>query len=367
MPAAAPHATVAAPHAVTASRSFCHDDPPQGRWSTALGRIWGTAATKEIRQCRPATLDASAVSRSWYRNNPLQERWPTIQPNMKEPRFSNKRFSEICKLGISSPRLRRVAGGGTCQTFHLTDAESGPLFLKMRRDAPPDFFACETEGLTALARTGTVRVPDIVTWGKDFLLLEYIAPGRIDAGFWPACADALAALHDCTGPHFGFGRNNYCGSTPQPNPAYKNGHEFFAEARLGHQAMLAAERNLLTPQETAAVHRIGERLAEWIPEQPPSLVHGDLWEGNICCDSDGAPVLVDPAAHWGWGEADLAMTMLFSSPPRVFLERYLERRPLVPGWEERIPLYNLYHLLNHLNLFGGQWRENVLSVLSRFA
>lgn len=287
-----------------------------------------------------------------------------LAPTMKKPRLDNQRFSDICKQSSS---MQRVAGGDTCQAFHLPGAPGGPLFLKMRKDAPPNFFACEARGLAAIAATKTIRVPEVVAGGKDFLLLEFIPLGAMDTSCWLACADALARLHSCSAPHFGFHEDNYCGATPQPNPSCEDGYEFFARARLGHQATLAAARGLLTAGEEAAVHRIGEHLAEWIPVQPPSLLHGDLWAGNICAAQNGTPVLVDPAAHWGWGEVDLAMMELFAAPNRFFLDCYREHRPQAPGWEERVPLYNLYHLLNHLNLFGQQWHSSVLSILQRFA
>jgi len=146
-----------------------------------------------------------------------------------------------------------------------------------------------------------------------------------------------------------------------------DGFAFFAEARLLHQGKLARDAGLLDSGAIRKLEWLAARLDRWIPEQPASLIHGDLWGGNAHCGPEGEPVLIDPAAHYGWAEAELAMTTLFGRFPEAFYRSYLASSQLSPEWESRIPLYNLYHLLNHLNLFGGGYRQSVQAVLDRYA
>ncbi len=146
----------------------------------------------------------------------------------------------------------------------------------------------------------------------------------------------------------------------------EDGYAFFAEQRLIYQARLAFDSRLLDERETRRVAALAQRLPELIPEQPASLIHGDLWSGNAVTDSAGGPALIDPAAHYGWAEAELGMTSLFGGFPSRFYEAYDQDRSLQPGWRERLPLYNLYHLLNHLNLFGAGYLGQVRSILSRY-
>ena len=123
----------------------------------------------------------------------------------------------------------------------------------------------------------------------------------------------------------------------------------------------------LQAEEVQQVERLASRLAELIPEQPASLIHGDLWSGNLIVDSAGMPVLIDPAVYFGWAEAELAMTDLFGGFPKIFYHAYEQVRPLEPGYWERFPIYNLYHLINHLNLFGTGYRAQVLNILARYS
>ena len=177
----------------------------------------------------------------------------------------------------------------------------------------------------------------------------------------------LAALHNHTNAQFGFEHDNYIGSTPQPNTWTEDGYAFFGEQRLNFQAQLAAKRGLLSRAEEGQVERVGERLAELVPQQPASLLHGDLWDGNALADENGQPALIDPAAHYGWAEAELGMTALFGGFGAEFYAAYEEARPLETGYQERFPVYNLYHLLNHLNLFGMGYHGQVIAILKRYA
>lgn len=160
--------------------------------------------------------------------------------------------------------------------------------------------------------------------------------------------------------------DNWCGTTPQPNPRDTDGHAFFANHRLLFQAGRAHAAGLLAAPDLHRVEAIAGRLQDLVPVQAPALLHGDLWHGNVFADTNGEAVLVDPAAYWGWPEADLATTRLLGGFDDAFYDAYLEMRPLEPGWEERMPLYNLYHLLNHLNLFGEGYGAEVDAMLAHY-
>ena len=260
-----------------------------------------------------------------------------------------------------------VGGGCINHGARLVTASGASFFLKTNPTAPADMFAREAEGLETLRVPDGPRVPRPYLWGADFLLLEDLAPAARQPAFWEVLGRQLAALHGHTNPRFGFAHDNYIGSTPQPNPWTADGYAFFAEQRLLFQARLAQRRGLLPPEDVRRVERLAARLPDLVPAQPASLLHGDLWSGNVIPDAHGQPALIDPATHYGWAEAELGMTQLFGGFPEAFYRAYEEVRPLTPGWRERLPIYNLYHLLNHLNLFGGSYYGAVRQILLRYA
>jgi len=274
----------------------------------------------------------------------------------------------LSRQGFGNVQSTRPVGGGCINNgTRLLTSTGKSFFLKTNLHAPSDMFARETEGLSALGEADiTPRVPKPLLHGKIFLLLEDLAPARRRADYWPAFGRQLAGLHQRTSPRFGFEHDNYIGSTPQPNTWVENGYDFFAEYRLGFQARLAERRGLLSSADVQRVYRLADRLPDLIPSQPASLLHGDLWGGNAITDESGAPAIIDPAAHYGWAEAELAMTTLFGSFPEAFYQAYQEVRPLEAGDWERFPIYNLYHLLNHLNLFGSGYLGQVQSILRRY-
>lgn len=260
-----------------------------------------------------------------------------------------------------------VGGGCINEGQVLTTSTGQRLFLKQNAHAPSDMFAREAEGLAMLrAQTGGPRAPEPLVVAPDFLLLEYLPAGPLAPDYWPTFGQRLAALHAHTQPQFGFAHANYIGSTPQPNPWEADGFKFFTEQRLLFQGQLARERGLLTTHHLRQLEHLAARLPALIPEQPASAVHGDLWSGNIIPGPAGHACLIDPAAHYGWAEADLAMTMLFGTLPAAFYAAYTAARPLPTGWQQRMEIYNLYHLLNHLNLFGGGYLGGVLEVLRKY-
>lgn len=269
-------------------------------------------------------------------------------------------------------------GGGCINDARILLLEGGGrLFAKHNASAPEGLFEREAEGLLALAEPGVLRVPrDPVaghTGGTSFLVMEAVPTGRPRAGFFADFGRHLAHLHRetirRTSEPFGFPHDNYIGSTPQPNGWTASWPAFFRERRLGFQLGLARRKGL----SDDPLHRLGERLLDrlddWldVPEEPACLLHGDLWSGNFLSDDAGEPVLIDPAAYYGHREADLAMTELFGGFDHSFYDAYEAEWPLPPGSPERREIYKLYHLLNHLNLFGRSYRARCMEILQRFA
>lgn len=264
---------------------------------------------------------------------------------------------------------RPVGGGCINNGARLHTASGQTFFLKTNLRSPAELFEREAEGLDALRVGGVPRVPRVpqaFLFGPEFLLLEDLNPAPRRPDYWPAFGQQLAALHNRTHSQFGFAHDNFIGSTPQPNLWMEDGYTFFAEQRLRFQARLAQQRGLLGAAESGQVDRLAARLPDLVPAQPASLIHGDLWSGNAITGTDGEPAIIDPATYYGWAEAELAMTALFGSFPDAFYRAYQEVRRLAPGFRERFPIYNLYHLLNHLNLFGEGYLGEVRSILKKY-
>lgn len=261
---------------------------------------------------------------------------------------------------------RPVSGGCINHGTRLQTSSGRSFFLKTNPDASGDMFAQEMEGLQALRVPGGPAIPEAYLNGAKFLLLEDLAPAPHTRDYWPEFGRRLASLHAHTSPRFGFAHDNYLGLTPQPNPWTTDGHEFFATQRLLYQARLARRQGLLGRKDLQKAENLAARLGELIPAQPVSLIHGDLWSGNATSDSHGRPALIDPATHYGWAEAELGMTALFGGFPEAFYQAYEEAAKPFPGYRERFPVYNLYHLLNHLNLFGTGYVGQVQAILRRF-
>jgi len=259
-----------------------------------------------------------------------------------------------------------LSGGDISRALRLEMSGSRPLILKIKPDAPPDMFAREAEGLAALADANGPTIPAVHLTGPDFILLEDLRPRPPVPTYWPEFGLRLATMHQATHTHYGFAHDNYCGLTPQPNPWTESGHEFFAEHRLRHQARLARDRGRLDIADVRRLESLCARLPDLVPPQSPALIHGDLWSGNALAGPRGEPALIDPAAHFGWAEAEIALTLLFGGFSSAFYDAYAASYPLAPGWRGRMDLYNLYHLLNHLNMFGAGYLGQVQAVLRHY-
>ena len=260
-----------------------------------------------------------------------------------------------------------ASGGCINRSLTLAGRDGRRFFVKLNSGDKAEMFAAEAEGLTELARSGAIRVPHPIAHGtgdgRAWLVLEYLALSGHGSG--AELGQRLAALHRVSHETFGWHRDNTIGATPQPNPPSSNWIEFYREHRLGYQLGLArrhgAGKRLLRDGE-----RLQAGLEAFFPGYAPvpSLLHGDLWGGNYAY-VDGEPVLFDPAVYFGDREADLAMTELFGGFSQGFYSAYQAAWPLDPGYTGRRTLYNLYHVLNHFNLFGGGYGRQAEQMLEQ--
>jgi protein-ribulosamine 3-kinase len=262
----------------------------------------------------------------------------------------------------------RPVGGGCINQAFIIEGDAQQYFVKTNRPELSDMFEAEALGLMELESSQALRVPHPVTVGKGdgeaFLVLEYLQMGG--NGDMPELGRRLALQHRKTAKGFGWRRDNTIGSTPQINSWNRDWIGFLREHRLGYQLQLA-ERHGHGGRLQALGEKLLPRLEDFFPgyKPLPSLLHGDLWGGNVGFTMSGEPVVFDPAVYYGDREADLAMTELFGGFGANFLAAYDEAWPLDPGYATRKTLYNLYHILNHANLFGGSYAIQAASMMQR--
>ena len=274
---------------------------------------------------------------------------------------------------LRNVKRRSVGGGCINQAYCLTDegadgkageAAGRSLFVKLNRAERLDMFEAEALGLREMDRAGAIAVPKPLCWGiserSSYLVLEWLelgGRGLRDSDAWELMGRQLAAMHrwrseeQRDNPRFGWELDNTIGATPQPNGWMDSWTAFFRDRRLGFQLQLARRNGGDFPWGDRLLEAVPEILAGHDPQ--PSILHGDLWSGNGAITRDGQPVIFDPATYWGDREADLAMTELFGGFPAAFYRGYEAEWLLDAGYDQRKTLYNLYHILNHFNLFGG--------------
>lgn len=261
-------------------------------------------------------------------------------------------------------------GGGDINTAIRLQGRNTSYFVKLNRAGLADMFAAEMAGLQEIANSGAIRVPKPIATGHSqnqaYLVLEHIEFGGGTSVSSRLLGQQLAMLHQLKQPYFGWHRDNTIGSTPQINGEYQEWLLFWRDQRLGYQLQLAKSSGYSGRLQTK-----GERLCQELDaffdnhHPQPSLLHGDLWGGNAAFDRQGNPVIFDPACYYGDREADLAMTELFGGFGRDFFTAYNDTFPLDSGYATRKTLYNLYHILNHLNLFGGGYGHQAEGMIDR--
>ncbi len=277
-------------------------------------------------------------------------------------------------------RGSRAVGGGCINAARVVVLEDGRRYFVKSNPRPlPGMFPAEAESLNAMAATEIIRVPRALGTGGEpgseypdcipCIVMEYIEQGTRGPGFFSNFGRDFAEFHRATRcDRFGFRNDNYIGGTPQPNNIGRDWVEFWRRYRLGFQLELARRNGLGDHSMTRLGERLMNRLSELIgePDESACLLHGDLWGGNYLAGEDGEAVLIDPAAYYGRREADLAMTILFGGFDDEFHRAYHETWPLEDGYHERLEVYKLYHLLNHLNLFGSSYYAGCMSILRKY-
>lgn len=260
-------------------------------------------------------------------------------------------------LGRSVISTTPVAGGALCTTTRLRLSNGHNAIMKTRAHAPAGFFPAEGTGLRWLREAGGAKVPALLGVAEDCVILEWIEPGRPTVECAETFGRGLAATHRAGAPCFGADHDGFIGIAPLPNRSLPSWPEFFASRRVMPYVRAAVDRSALTIEQATTVEAVMRRIHEFAgPAEKPARIHGDLWSGNVVWGADGNAWMIDPAAHGGHRESDLAMLALFGVPhlQRV-IDSYNEATPLADGWRERVALHQLHPMLVHAVLFGGSY------------
>lgn len=270
-----------------------------------------------------------------------------------------------CKI-VSS---KSVGGGCINDAQTITTSDDRKYFLKLNYHSAKDMFYKEANGLRELKKAEAIRVPDVVLVDTNFILLEQINIGRKSKTFDENFGRSFAKMHQFTSEHFGFYEDNYIGSTPQKNipetDEKNNWIKFYFNKRILFQYKLLEKNGYADSSIKRRISLLEDKIETILQgsENIPSLLHGDLWSGNFLVDENGNACLIDPAVYYGNREADLAMTKLFGGFSSTFYKSYNEFFPLPDGYDYRENIYKLYHVMNHLNLFGGGYYHQTISLM----
>ncbi|MFW6019026.1 MAG: fructosamine kinase family protein [Bacteroidales bacterium] len=285
-----------------------------------------------------------------------------------------KEAENILKTYFNEPitinKATSVSGGSINDSWRL-ETNDETFFLKSNKsDRYPGMFEKEAKGLQILRDTRTVYIPEIIGTGKaehySFIVMEYIHPGSRRNDFWSDFAYKLAQMHQNTNDQFGLDHDNYMGSLPQYNKYHENFYDFFILERLEPQLRLAHDNEKMNQGHVQKFEQLYKELKNIIPEEKPALVHGDFYNGNLIISENGTATIVDPAIAYSHREVDIAMSTLFGDFDQEFYNSYNAHLPLENGWEERIPIFNLYLLLIHVNLFGIAYLSSVERIIKDF-
>ncbi len=310
------------------------------------------------------------------------------------------------RFGKAVKTLRTSGVGGGCiNDAHRLDTSEGYFFVKYNNARRyPGMFSAEAKGLELLRNSQTVYVPEVIGHGEashnSFLVLEYISTGREQPDFWEHFGRELAKMHyqqpvletkpagaaketgdgekggsagnnliddGKTKPLFGLDHSNYIGSLPQSNTIHQAWLEFFVTERLEAQLKMARDEGRAGSELSRMFEKLYRHLPDFFPDEPPALLHGDLWSGNYMCGNDGLAVIIDPAVYYGHRFMDLGMSKLFGGFTAAFYDAYNDAYPLEASWQKSMDIANLYPLMVHVNLFGGGYINSVKSILRRFS
>lgn len=277
-------------------------------------------------------------------------------------------FLKLYTIPSYSLQSTVISGGSINNTYKLTVNNQHTYFAKTNSaTAFPQMFKKEKSGLLLLSKQQCIKTPTVIATleaGKEqLLLLEWIQSGEITNHFWKLFGEQLAALHQSTHQFFGLNEDNYMGSVPQQNTYCHNWPQFFATQRLQPLVTQCLQKGLLTSAQAHLFEKLYSLLPEIYNDEPPALLHGDLWSGNFMCNSAGEPVLIDPAVYYGHRSADMGLTTLFGGFAPAFYESYHYHYTLPTNYKQQWQISNLYPLLIHLLLFGSSYLPQILQTL----
>ena len=282
----------------------------------------------------------------------------------------SKILSQVLATSVAIEEVQRIGGGSISQSYRVRTTENN-YFIKVNNDINAELmFKAEASGLNLLRANSSFNIPKVASVVSDksasYLVMNFIQSSGRSSKYWYNLGQKLAALHKNSNKKFGLHESNFIGSLPQQNDFEDDWPSFFANRRIIPMVEMAVNEALVAKSIVTRVESVLNKIVVLMPNEPPSLVHGDLWSGNLIVDSQGQPCLIDPAVYYGHREMDIAFSHLFGGFDREFYEAYEEAYPMDPNFDERIDLYNLYPLLVHLNLFGRSYLGQIENILARF-
>ena len=272
----------------------------------------------------------------------------------------NKFFEEVFEEAFGKSlkvKSSEIKSGGCINNALKLKTTEGDFFLKWQSGIPEDMFQQEAKGLRLLERTGIIKIPEVIAYGKlegkHYLLMENIESGPPANDYWESFGTALAEMHRNNSTRkYGLDHDNYIGKLPQPNDFKADWKDFFVHNRLDYQLKLAIKNRMVSNSFIDRYRKFYELLPDLLPTDQPALLHGDMWSGNVMVGSNGKVCLIDPAVYYGHREIELAFTQMFGGFDYKFYESYQDAYPLERGFEERVSIYNIYPHMVHVNLFG---------------
>lgn len=287
------------------------------------------------------------------------------------PNSVKEQIQQATNLQVKS--ARSISGGSINQAAKIKLTNGQNCFLKWNTTADPRMFSVEEKGLNLLASADTaIKIPAVITTGQTnentgYLLEEFIEEGAPKPNSAADFGRNLAQLHKHHEEQYGLDHHNYIGRLPQSNTWHKNWVDFFIHERMEPQLKMATDSGKLGSDTIAHFEAMFKKLTDIFPDEPPSLLHGDLWGGNYFFDNNGQATIFDPAVYYGHREIEIAFTHLFGGFPGHFYNAYEESYPLAPGFSQRKDIHNLYPLLVHTNLFGGNYARQVGGIVRQFS